>query len=357
MIRLMSFSSLIAVALGSWWVACSAEEPAKTAPPPDLLVLRGGEVIGGRVAREGDSYRVTLSDGELRIHSRDVEVVCHTIDEAYTVKRSRLALGRADDHLDLADWCLRQKLPGNAAKEIAAAMALDPKNARADFLDRRLQQFLATPVTPPTEKNTADVHRVTNEDLDRLVRGLPGNSVENFTSSIQPLLMNSCATSGCHGPGSKSSYVIIRIPNDRTGNRRLTQRNLQSTVQNLDYQNPQQSKLLVAASRPHGTAASAIFDPQTAKYRQLYNWIALVTQKAPGTPDVPEPPATIGVAGQPGDIESNSAHTLNSTSGDDDSRPIKRPTPVRPPHVPVNASDAGRIGTGSELPPVVDKPK
>ena len=64
----------------------------------------------------------------------------------------------------------------------------------------------------------------------------------------------------------------------------MTQRNLQSTVQMLDYQNPQQSRLLAAASRPHGTAASAIFDPQTVKFRQLYNWIALVTQRAPARP-------------------------------------------------------------------------
>src|SRR5258708_9566098 len=101
----------------------------------------------------------------------------------------------------------------------------------------------------------------------------------------------------------------------------------------LDYQNPQESKVLAAASRPHGNATSAIFDPQTAKYRQLYNWIALVTQKAPGSPDVPEPPATIGVAGQPGDLESGSSHTLNSTLGADEPQ-SRQPTPRVPAQPP-----------------------
>src|SRR5258708_32484898 len=54
-------------------------------------------------------------------------------------------------------------------------------------------------------------------------------------------------------PISKSSYILLRIPSDRSGSRRLTQRNLQSTVTMLDYQNPQQSRLLAAASRAHGT--------------------------------------------------------------------------------------------------------
>src|SRR5258708_36466626 len=97
----------------------------------------------------------------------------------------------------------------------------------------------------------------------------------------------------------------------------------------LDYQNPQESKVLAAASRPHGNATSAIFDPQTAKYRQLYNWIALVTKKPPGSPDSPEPRATIGVAGQPGDLESGSSHTLNSTLGDDEPQSVKRAPRVR----------------------------
>jgi hypothetical protein len=150
---------------------------------------------------------------------------------------------------------------------------------------------------------------------------MPPGTVEAFTATIQPLIMNSCATSGCHGPGSKSAYIILRIPGDRTGTRRLTQRNLQSSVQMLDYQNPQQSRLLLAASRAHGTAGSAIFDPQTVKYRQLYNWIALVTQKAPGAPDLADQPATVGIGGQ-------STKNLNQSSdaasfGEAEPRPVK----------------------------------
>jgi hypothetical protein len=298
-----------------------AEEPPPAVSQQELLLLRNGEVLAGRITHEDDYYHVVLPDGELRVKANEAELVCRNLDEAYSFKCKRLALGRADDHLDLADWCLRQSLPGYAAKEIAAAMALDPKNPRCEFLDRRLRQMLETPSSPVGKAFEAP--QITNEDLDRLVRGMPPGTVESFTSTIQPLLMNSCATSSCHGPGSKSNYVLLRIPSDRTGSRRLTQRNLQSTVTMLDYQNPQQSRLLTAASRAHGTAVSAIFDPQTVKYRQLYLWIAAVTQRVLGTPDASESPATVGFNGQAVGSLNQSSESASPTERDLEPRPAR----------------------------------
>jgi hypothetical protein len=314
--------SLASALISCWLAAVWAEEPPQAASQQELLVLRNGEVLSGRIARDENYYRIVLADGELRVRVSDAELICHNLDEAYNFKRNRLALGRADDHLDLADWCLHQGLPGYAAKEISAAMALDPHNPRSEFLDRRLRQMLETPPPAPAEK-AATIQQVTNEDLDRLVRGMPPGTVEAFTATIQPLLMNGCATSGCHGPGSKSSYIILRIPSDRMGTRRLTQRNLQSTVQMLDYQNPQQSRLLSAASRAHGTAGSAIFDPQTVKYRQLASWIALVTQKIPGTPDATDQPATVGIGGQSAKNLNQASDNLSAGAVDGDTRPAK----------------------------------
>jgi hypothetical protein len=371
----LAFASCLLAAV---WAA----EPPVAAPDQELVLLRNGEVLKGRVLRDEGCYRIALSDGEVRVRLSEAELVCRSLDEAYEFKRNRLALGRAEDHLDLAEWCLRQELPGYAAKEIAAAMALDPQNPRIEFLDRRLRQLLETPPPGPAEK-VAETPLVTNADLDRLVHGMPPGTVEAFTSTIQPLIMNSCATSGCHGPGSKSSYVILRIPSDRTNTRRLTQRNLESTVQMLDYQNPQQSRLLTAASRAHGTARSAIFDPQTVKYRQLYSWIVLVTQKAPGAPDLSEQPATVGLPGssaknlnQAGDppalsdpevratrpsyrsrVARSSTHTSDATSSSTQ-RPadldsgVAKPNPTLPPlELNSSAGDQNRSSTERLNPP------
>ena len=109
--------------------------------------MRNGEVLKGRIVRDDNYYRIALADGELRVRVAEAELICRSLDDAYEFKRSRLALGRADDHLDLAEWCMRQELPGYAAKEISAAMALDAQNPRTEFLDRRLRQMLESP--PP----------------------------------------------------------------------------------------------------------------------------------------------------------------------------------------------------------------
>ncbi len=334
----LAFASCLLAAV---WAA----EPPAAATKQEMVLLRNGEILKGRILRDDGCYRIALADGEVRVRLSEAELVCKSLDEAYEFKRNRLALGRAEDHLDLAEWCLRQELPGYTAKEISAAMALDPQNPRIEFLDRRLRQFLETPPPAPAER-TAETPHVTNADLDRLVQGMPPGTVEAFTSTIQPLIMNSCATSGCHGPGSKSSYVILRIPSDRTNTRRLTQRNLESAVQMLDYQNPQQSRLLTAASRPHGTARSAIFDPQTVKYRQLYSWIALVTQKTPGAPDLSEQPATVGLPG-------SSAKNLNQASdtpasSESDARPARSTYRSRVARSSPRSSDP--TGSGPEIP-------
>ena len=72
--------------------------------------------------------------------SKDVDFTCKSLDEAYQLQRNRVIVGRIDDHLNLADWCLRQNLMGYAAREIAAAMDIDPRNPRVGILDRRLKR-------------------------------------------------------------------------------------------------------------------------------------------------------------------------------------------------------------------------
>ena len=227
------------------------------ADPPQvaeqLVMLRNGEILRGHVTRQDDHYQISIADGELRLRVADVDLVCQSIEEAYQARRARLTLGRAEDHLDLAEWCLRQKLPGDAARELSSALVLDPTNPRIGLIDRRLHEALAPPPAPATRKSAAAGPRVTDEDLDRMLRALPPAAIESFTTSIQPLLISSCAAAGCHGSASKGNFSLIRVPLDRFSSRRLTQRNLQATLSWIDFQNPQQSRLMAVVSRPHGT--------------------------------------------------------------------------------------------------------
>ncbi|HZZ26385.1 MAG TPA: hypothetical protein VFE46_00155 [Pirellulales bacterium] len=254
--------------------AASAADPPASAQ--QLVVLRNGEVLSGAVSRQGDRYIIASAGTEIRLASRDVDFLCETLDEAYQVQHNRELAGRIDDRLNLAEWCLRQKLLGYAAREIAAAMEIDAKNPRVAVLDTRIQRELQpdVPKAVTASDSTNKQPPVSADELERMVRSLPPTTVETFTSTIQPMLLNYCATAGCHGPSSPSSFTLVRSPYEKIATRHLTERNLYNTMQWIDRQEPLDSKLLSAAREPHGpNQASGATGVGTTKYQELMNWV------------------------------------------------------------------------------------
>lgn len=258
-----------------------AQAQRRLGPDEGLLLLDGGQVLRGKITRAGDHYYVVLPEGEISIKASRVELVCHTLDEGYERKRNKIALGTAQEHLELAQWCLQQGLLGYAAKEVSAAIDLDPLQPRIPLLERRLE--LARNQQQQAEQHVAsDEDNVSNDDLDRMVRGMPPGTVDHFAHAIQPLLLNHCSTAGCHGPDSRSGYMLLRIPLGRTPSRRLTQRNLFATLEHINSGNPQLSPLLQQAIREHGSAKTPVFTSRdAAQYRQLVVWAYRVSKSAP----------------------------------------------------------------------------
>ena len=84
-----------------------------------------------------------------------------------------------------------------AWREIGDAKALDASLPMIALIQRRLEIAIQQSQSARLPGRTGDAP-ATAEDLDRLVRGMPPGTVEQFTQTIQPLLMNHCAASGCH---------------------------------------------------------------------------------------------------------------------------------------------------------------
>lgn len=370
--RFSLISSLAATLCFCWLAAAWGADSPQAAE--QLIMLRNGEILRGRVTQQEDHYKISIADGELRIRTTDVDLICQSIDEAYEARRKRISGGSSDDHLDLADWCLKQGLPSDAARELSAALALDAGNPRIGLIDRRLKESLVPPL-PPAKKKIAAVSRVSDEELERMVRSLPPAAVESFTVSMQPLLLSSCATSGCHSASDKQKFSLMHISADRFNNRRLTLRNLQSTIQWIDFRNPQQSRMLAVVAQPHGTAHSAVFDPQGSKYRELLIWAGMLAQKPVFEPDIVSQPATIRPGGA-ASISSggtnfdealngpmpNSRTTLDdefpaTAAADADTRPVRPSRRVWPaqselPHSPSAAASVAKPGAMPKAPKV-----
>jgi hypothetical protein len=275
----------IAVAVGLFAVIPSmawAENPPSANPPDQrILVLRNGQILEGRIVQSEGLYTVYLSDGQIRVKAADVDLICNNMEDGYQRKRAVIQLGNVSHHLELAQWCLRHRLWGHASAELADATAADPQNPMIGVLKNRLkmatepQDAEDSPATKPMP-----VAGPSNEELDRMVRGLPHGAVEMFTQSVQPVLMNHCTSSGCHGFQSQTNLRLVRIPTGKAATKRITQRNLASVLQFIDRENPMSSKLLKIPCNPHGTAQHAIFNErEEAQFERLAAWAYQVANR------------------------------------------------------------------------------
>jgi hypothetical protein len=320
-----SFPFLVCLAIGvllsaTWLCAQSTSPPLVEARPgtaESLVVLRNGQVLRGQVTSDRDRFLVKLPGREISVRRNEVDVVSRSLDDAYQLKRAKVSPSDVVGRLDLAEWCLEQGLLGNAGAELAVVLSLEPDSRRLAALDRRLRRMLtaatepqnsiATTVSssasgpqraswpPPSAAPPVGTLRKTTKPadtrskgaassmespaaLERFVRMLPSGSVEQFTNNVQPMIVHSCATSGCHSPGDKSGFTLLRLPIGKPASRRLTQRNLHNTVQLVDFSEPGESRLLKIASKPHGPLRSGVFgDQRSPKYRELVEWVAEVT--------------------------------------------------------------------------------
>jgi len=273
-----------------WMSAAAAQTPLQ--PAAGVLLLRNGQVLTGLVTRAGDYYIVTLNQGsEIRERASEVEAVCGSLDEVYEFKKAHQSGNGVKQHLELAEWCLRQNLHARCAQQLVTAMRIEPKNEQLKQLERRLELAQAQP-PPPAQRSLPSAEIVTNEQVEKSLRTLPPGSVEKFAAVVQPILLNRCGANQCHGPAAKSEFRLLRPPEGQIASRRFTQRNLYSALAHVTRTDPASSPLVTVPQSRHGSALTAIFDKQSQS--QLNELIAWAKLTAP--PPAPAMPATIGPA-------------------------------------------------------------
>lgn len=260
------------------------EEPGKQVPgvipspigreKPDesVLLLRNGEILQGRVARNGDRYEVRVPGGEIHVKVAEVQCECRDLGEVYQRKAALIQRDSVLDRLELAQWCIKVGLLEHASRELAEAASLDPKHPMLEILRRRLSAA-STPLPQVDPSSRSGAAGPTAQELDRMVRGMPPKTVEIFAQTIQPMLVNHCSAAACHGQSVTNGFRLLRVPSDSPPSRLLTQRNLHATLQWVDLDSPDASPLLTYATKAHGAARVPVFtDRQMHQYRQLRDW-------------------------------------------------------------------------------------
>ena len=266
----LAWCAFAAVALCA---AAASGDELSLVPRAGVVLLNNGELIAGEIIAAGDRYDVHLKTGQISLKRSDVAMVCRDAQECYRHKRDGMELGRARDHLELAEWCIKNALLDAAEKELAAARAVDAAHPKIRLVESRL----ALARHPLNSKPAASPEKSAAKEMpEGIVRDLPAGSMATFTNTIQPLLLNYCAGSGCHTSRGPGSLKLERIHPKLSG-RFTTQRNLQRVLKLVDRENPPQSKLLQTPIRPHGNAKSPIFTRrEQSQYQQLVLWVLTV---------------------------------------------------------------------------------
>lgn len=244
---------LLTSVLAVWPSGLLAQHTETPNASPGLLVLRNGNVLRGEVLRLANHYRVEMKHGGMQVPVEQVEMFCQSLDEAYEQRRKQRTGSTADSHLELARWCLKHDLLEYASRELLDARTIDPHHRRLGLLERQLQHALQRSTAPPPQ--TPEQRKPTEVRLvdATLVEETPSWARKLFVRKIQPSLVRSCATTGCHQSGGNERFQLNRLALDGVGHPEATLNNLSATITLVDFRDHQQSTLLEFAGREHGT--------------------------------------------------------------------------------------------------------
>ena len=277
----------------------AVEEPAgETRPAAMLLVLVDGQVISGHVTPWPDGYDIQVSAGRMYINSDRVRFAAASLPDAYDRMRDSIPEFTPTNHMELARWCLGNKLYTQARREVLDALHLDPNRDDAKRMLRALEQIgeqsqAAITGTGLTEyPSQTEIQRPAIET--RSLAGLNRSVAHSFVRDVQPLLMNKCATSGCHGTSATSQFQIVSTHRGSTP--AIAERNLAAVLKQIDFSNPPASPLLKIGEQAHGNMASSAFPGRSGamQFSVLQNWVRQASHDI--APDATAAPAEQGGA-------------------------------------------------------------
>ncbi len=248
-----------------------------------ILLLRNGQLLGGSYIPTVFGYEVSLKGGGIiRLSQDQVEFVSDSIDEIYAFRRASKVNNSAAAHLEMAGWCLNNRLFHYAKIHLEQAIRINPREPGLIPIQARLA-IASRP--PPKSSNglIVDLQRLDSNDvIEEKVRRLNPAVIKSFVNHVQPLLLNKCALAGCHGPHPRSSFQLIESRWTKTIPRSISYRNLFNTLARLEPEPTTNDSLVTKALTAHGglkVAKLTIADKQAVE--QLVNWTKLATQTGP----------------------------------------------------------------------------
>ena len=274
---------------------CRADDPALHKPQGKanqpggrqnrMLLLISGRIVEGQISQTDGGYVIDKPTGSMLVPFVHVRLEATDRRDAYRKLRKTLPEQTATRHIELAGWCLNQNLLDEARIELRDALLLEPNRSEARSMLRRLEES-AHPDKPihltPLKMALKTPDGFEPREVQSLA-GLSRGSAQQFVSRVQPILMNQCATAGCHGPAARNEFRLTRVGAGRGSHRVFVERNLAVVLRYVDADNPKQSPLLVVPQGSHGRGSRAIFSGPggSDQMATLAQWVRQVAKERP----------------------------------------------------------------------------
>ncbi|MEX0794450.1 MAG: hypothetical protein WD045_15045 [Pirellulaceae bacterium] len=284
MMKILPQKLLLIALLGLVWgpTVAESDEPFHR-PVEGVLLLANGNVLRGMITQEGGHYVCAVDEKSLiRIPDKSVQIACRDMQEAYDYRKSRLAPLNLSRELDLLEWTLKVGMLDMAAIHLGVVSRSEPDHPRVQQLGRRYEVAVAPkPEISSTAAMPAEPHGIpefsTRETEARLVDSLHPSAVQYFTGTVQPLLLNGCSATTCHGQSTTTKFQLTQFDNIRSIPRRLTLQNMESTLRAASEQSDSDKKFLEFAARAHGARGGKALEPNQLAVLQF--WLRNTVQK------------------------------------------------------------------------------
>lgn len=259
------------------WVAAEDTSPSRT---EQLVVMRDGRILQGVVQRHAVGYYVERSNGSILVPQEQVRCVARDLADAYRLQREQMLDPTSADLLRLAEWCISYRLYDEAQQELKRALRREPDNDTARRMLAKLEDRLMASPQLAAPRARVDQLGLVMSDVESL-GGLSKELAMEFTSRIQPLLINKCGNAACHGFSSRSDFRLTHVRNGSANHRLSSQQNLALVLKQIDLSNPKASPILQRTQGAHGGATFAIFSGAggTAQRQTLENWVFAVVKE------------------------------------------------------------------------------
>lgn len=248
------------------------------------VLLNNDNVLYGVAEQIGEFVIVRSGQaGEIQLSRSAVACWADSIRNLYRYRVDHRSNGDVAVHLRDARWCLRYDLYDLAAAEIRLARQIDPNNSQADLIEDQLRRQVAAPSAPSMTNVASQSVGLQKEPVSDPVDPA---TLRRFASHIQPMLINRCGS--CHQSttlSAENGWAMTLPARGSRASAEMTHANLASTLEYLDLDVPEVSRLLLKATEDHGGVAAPLNSRNAKAIRSFEHWILTATTAMARTRD------------------------------------------------------------------------